>query len=357
MLHLLTELKLTLLQIVRCLVTEIHCDPGLPQADGTTALVSASVFGHFDIVKFLVQQAKAPVCQCVVGSEITPLFVASLAGYVTVVTYLLSEGAAVNTQTVDGETPLFAACQQGHQQVVEALLDSGALPSITRGDGMGPIHVASYAGHDTIVNLLLDSGKASVSTEAKFGITPLMLAAQTGQMSTVLLLLKRGATASHASQDKRTALWIASQYGHADIVSLLIGEHQANPNIAVHKSHQTPLMAAVHNDHERCVRMLLENGASVDQQDSHGQTAFFQACQEGNLKLAKLLHEVGHASKTIERKDNVTPARTACANGHLSVMKWLMTDEAVASTVRAQDLCVAVQQGIYWLSFSFADGL
>ena len=56
----------------------------------------------------------------------TPLVCASLNGHTETVKLLLDAGAAVDTQDVYGTTPLVFASEEGHTEIVKLLLDAGA---------------------------------------------------------------------------------------------------------------------------------------------------------------------------------------------------------------------------------------
>jgi hypothetical protein len=72
------------------------------------------------------------------------------------------------------------------------------------------------------------------------------------------------------SEDRHRAFALASQYGHAEIVGLLLdaGEdpNQYNP-IGIH-SHSTPLHQAAAWGHDQVVRLLVERGARPDIKDT-----------------------------------------------------------------------------------------
>ena len=54
------------------------------------------------------------------------------------------------------------------------------------------------------------------------GISPLHIAAQTGQSATVQYLLSVGANKESSTRDNWTPLWIAARMGHLEVVKLLV---------------------------------------------------------------------------------------------------------------------------------------
>jgi Ankyrin repeats (many copies) len=111
--------------------------------------------------------------------------------------------------------------------------------------------------------------------------------------------------ASAAPADRHLALAIAAQFGHVDIVRMLLdaGEDPDRYNPPGGHSHGTPLHQAAGFGHEAVVRLLVEHGARLDQKDVlwHGTPAEW-AAHEGKLAVEKYLREAEKDSKSkIER--------------------------------------------------------
>ncbi|XP_068941062.1 ankyrin repeat family A protein 2 isoform X3 [Petaurus breviceps papuanus] len=91
------------------------------------------------------------------------------------------------------------------------------------------------------------------------GFTPLMWAAAHGQIAVVEFLLQNGADPQILGKGRESALSLASSKGYTDIVKMLldcgvdVNEYDWNGG--------TPLLYAVHGNHVKCVKILLENGA------------------------------------------------------------------------------------------------
>ncbi|XP_074138362.1 ankyrin repeat family A protein 2 isoform X3 [Sminthopsis crassicaudata] len=91
------------------------------------------------------------------------------------------------------------------------------------------------------------------------GFTPLMWAAAHGQIAVVEFLLQNGADPQILGKGRESALSLACSKGYTDIVKMLldcgvdVNEYDWNGG--------TPLLYAVHGNHVKCVKILLENGA------------------------------------------------------------------------------------------------
>ena len=162
----------------------------------------------------------------VVGS--TPLIVAALADRAAAAQRLIEADADVNFVNAQGETALSAAAYRANFELVSALLAHGAKPATVDRTAKSPILYAAARGSDRIVAALLDRG---IDPNARYGadLTALMWAAgyadtapADGALRTVRLLLSRGAKLDLVDDRGRSALMIAAQLGHADIVEALL---------------------------------------------------------------------------------------------------------------------------------------
>ena len=95
--------------------------------------------------------------------------------------------------------------------------------------------------------LLLQHG-ADVDVKNKYGLTPLMWAANNGHSDIASLLLQHGANIEAKDEDGRTPLMYASSWGHTDTASLLL-QHGADIDVtdyegasAIHRASPRVLM-------------------------------------------------------------------------------------------------------------------
>src|SRR3989339_521673 len=105
------------------------------------------------------------------------------------------------------------------------------------------------------------------------GTTALYVAAQNGHTQIVELLLAAGANVNSPRTDNgMTPLLIAAQNGHAQIMQLLLAAG-ANVDIQRTDSGTTPLFIAAQLGHTQIVRLLLAAGADITLRDNSGRTA------------------------------------------------------------------------------------
>ena len=156
-------------------------------------------------------------------NESTALHLACIDGHVEVVSYLLDQGANINTTDNVDATPLYYACYEGRLEVVELLLSRGADPTICDCGGWTPLIVASYEGHVDVVRYLVRNRavRATIDTQDNTGCTALWIASATNRTGVVKVLVEVGANPMVADRYGRTPLDMAKNKGYDDCITIL----------------------------------------------------------------------------------------------------------------------------------------
>jgi hypothetical protein len=167
--------------------------------------------------------------------------------------------------------------------LIELLCDRGADPD-------GALEAAATHGEFEAVGALIRRG----------AVMTLLVAAAMGRLEDARRLLSHG-----DDLDRSKALAIASQFGHEEIVQMLLGAG-VDPNGygGVH-THSTPLHQAALAGHERAVRLLVEHGASVDVRDLLWRgTAADWARHSGHAEIEEYLRELEKESRKPAKKSD-----------------------------------------------------
>jgi ankyrin repeat protein len=88
---------------------------------------------------------------------------------------LLKDQTGLNAPEKNGTTPLHVAAIYGYSSVVRVLFKYGANVNAPAKNGTTPLHVAAICGNSSVVEVLLECG-ADVNVQAKNGTTPLQAA-------------------------------------------------------------------------------------------------------------------------------------------------------------------------------------
>ena len=180
-------------------------------------------------------------------------------------------GASADANSLDAvtrQTPLHRACTAGSSEAVHLLLKAKASIDAVDRDGMTPLCYAILEGHAAAAERLVNAG-ASINQTGS-GYSPLALASEYGHAEIVRILLNMRADVEMISDDGTSALYVASQEGHGECVQALLGGgarvRHATPE------GRTPLHAACQSGAPDVVRLLLDAGAGVDTTDEVGLT-------------------------------------------------------------------------------------
>ena len=306
---------------------------------GCSPLYIACLKGYASVVELLLASSGINVNQAETTHGYTPLSVACLKGYTPVVKLLLaSSGIDVNqAETTNGTAPLVQACQEGHASVVKLLLASSEIDvnQPKTDNGCTPLWMASYNGHAPVVELLLASSEINVNQPmTDNGCTPLWMACQNGHTPTVELLLASSEINVNQAKttDGATSLFIACQQGHTPVVELLLASSEINVNQPMTTDGCTPLWQACNDGHASIVELLLTSSViDVNQaRTTDGCTPLFMACLNGHAPIVELLLASSDiAVNQAWTTDGATPLYMACQNGHTPVVKLLLASSEI----------------------------
>ena len=89
-----------------------------------------------------------------------------------------------------------------------------------------------------------------------------------------------------------------------------------------------PALAAYKNNKEEIVR-LLQNGADVNEQNSIGYTALYNACQKNNTDIIEILLQNNKINVNLQNNGGWGPFYTACANDSYECSLLMLQDARV----------------------------
>jgi ankyrin repeat protein len=294
------------------------------ERQGQTALMWAAAEGHLEVVEALLEAGanyRTPL-----PSGFTPLFFAVREGHAPVVFRLLKllsvNDAMRPTHGGKAFSPLLLAIENGHFGLAAALLDAGADPNdqpagyaalhaITwvrkpiRGDGDPPPRgsgelssldlVRKLADHRADVNIRLHKGDSGRGKFTTTGSTPFLLAARTGDIALLKVLLELKADPKLMNADHSPPLLAAAGVG-----ALADGDEAA----------------ATEDEAVDAVKFLLDLGADIDAVDDNGETAMHGAAYQSLPKVVKLLADRQANVRVWHQKNKWNWTPLMIAEGH-----------------------------------------
>lgn len=133
------------------------------------------------------------------------------------------------------------------------------------------------------------------------GTTALMSAAKDGNILAVTYLLENGALIAMYDFFDKSALLLASEEGHKEVIKILLAAGADVNTIQNNELGATALMRASREGKIELVKYLIENGAHLETKDSQGYTAWIHATLNGHAEVVEYLVEQG-ADLTIENR-------------------------------------------------------
>lgn len=221
----------------------------------------------------------------------------------------------------DGCSPLFIACKSGYHNIVKYLLDVCSADIEQKGlyealedhhvHSASPIWVAAVTGNLEIVRMLIEHG-ANVNSLSDTGSTPLR--------SVCFLCKDNDGLKSNDDEDELGLFETVSESDiYMDIVRILVenGADVLRPNF----NGGTCLINSLHN--YELTQFMIDQGANINASDHQSKTALHYAVQYGRLEVTKLLLAYG-ADPMLRANFCDDALQLSCLGGHLEVFEHLI---------------------------------
>ncbi len=229
----------------------------------------------------------------------------------------------------------------GDVVAVKRMLDAGSKVDRPDGDKWTPLMHAADAGQLETARALLDAG-SQVNAIADYGVTALENAVASGNNALVQLLLQHGAIAnpprdSSSSQAPRLPQKMAIIRDNAEGLDLLKkAGAQINP-FPEEARHRSALTLAAELRARKCLVYLLEHGCDPNQRDAGGNLPLAVACGQDDLEMVKRLVEHGADVNGVSQGAPVfkkwprmplTPLAAATIGNRTDTVKFLLSHGA-----------------------------
>lgn len=220
---------------------------------------------------------------------VTALVDAARNGNVEAVKVLITIGTDVNALSWSGENAIVVAAEHGHLDCLKELAAVGDIEA-TGDDERNAYSAAVAASKLECVRFLL--GFTS-SEDAERLDAPLELAAKTGSLDSISLLLKNGVEYESGMK----ALSVAARFGKLQCLKALLAHLVKVKFAGVELDLSNALMNASGNGHVACCKALLDAGANVNAEYEAGYTPLMYAAHNGCIDVIKLL--VAHGANVV----------------------------------------------------------
>uniref|UniRef100_A0A1A8VCX1 Uncharacterized protein n=1 Tax=Nothobranchius furzeri TaxID=105023 RepID=A0A1A8VCX1_NOTFU len=279
------------LEVVRALL-----DRGLDENHkddlGWTPLHAAACEGHRTICAALTDQGSmARVGEMDIEGR-TPLILAAQEGHWSTVKLLLDRRSPIDHRAYDGHSALSAAFLEGHADVAELLMKRGADTDVRDAEGRPLLYLLVLNNCLDMAALLIEKGGVPLESRDSEGRTALHVASWQGNVEIVGLLLNHGANPNTQDAEGRPPIHSVAWTGHVTMGHRLLEASAVNIDLACHQG-ATALSIASQEGHSNIVRMLLEKGANPNHIDKYGRSPVKVAGKHGLFNIVRLLESFG----------------------------------------------------------------
>ncbi|XP_067282389.1 transient receptor potential cation channel, subfamily N, member 1 [Pseudorasbora parva] len=355
------------------ILMEHHADiTAVTRQSGETPLHYSARVGNTAVLQEMLRNVPTNQLQTAINKHAkngwSPLLLAAEQGHTEVVRVLLQNNARVDVFDKEGKAAIHLAAEQGHQDIVDILLSHKAFVNAKTKQGLTPLHLSAQSGSAQLVRLLVETHLASVDALSLRKQTPLHLAAVSGQLDVCSSLLNLKADITAADIRGQTPLHLAAENDHSEVVKLFLRHRpelatlanmegatcthiaaakgsaavirellmfsQGGPHTLNNKANGLcPLHLAAAGGHTEVVKVLLEAGASVTEEDVEGMTSIHLAAKNGHTHILEVLK--GNVSLKIQSsKTGLTALHVAARFGQVDFVREILTK--VPATIRSE---------------------
>lgn len=326
-------LGLSLATLAAC-QTQEPATPTEYNEDGVPLIVEAAMNGDREEVDRLIASRTDLDAVKQDGQQATALMLAVGNGDVEMATVLLDAGANIDARDKMGDPAINWATYMGNGELVSILLERGARTDLR---GHGNAHeIALRFRREPIIQLLVPDSN----------LAPLLSAAKSGDRAALQSALDDGAKLDVADNSGRTALHLAAEQGHVELVDVLLA---AGATVDARDVIDfTPLIAASRTGKTSVVTRLIAAGADVNAVSSDHSLkmrAMHMAATSGSIDILNRLVAAGADPSPLDTM-NYGPLTWALSEGQPEAALYLyergygpvgdMTDERVLAFAEAQ---------------------
>ena len=261
------------------LKTLIDCNEDLSKMsyDGEPAPLLIIKYGSLRTLKLFVDTFDCKNCKDSINSR-NALHYAVMFKRLDLLKYLLKLDYDVNIPDKFGNTPLFYAVENKDIEYYKALLNHNANANFINNKKMNPLFYAIKSSNNNVLGNLVRKG-ADIDQKDIDGNTPILFARYKNLSRSETELSKLGANPEAENEnpeynkkilsEQQERLYSAINDNDIDYIKKLIWD--MNPDLTNSKK-QSPLHLAVLNNNVELAKILLDEGASINQPDEDGNT-------------------------------------------------------------------------------------
>eukprot|EP00833_Pecoramyces_ruminatium_P013124 jgi/Orpsp1_1/1187156/evm.model.d7180000055804.1 len=291
-------------------------------------------YGYFDdsileIKKYMEEGVSVNVRDSSYYLGRTPLTFSSETNNMTMVKFLIENGAEIDLDNLEGNTPLHMACKRNQHNIINYLIDHGSNINIQNHDGDTPLMIACFEKNFETVQYLVEHG-ADVNIKNNEGNNALYKACC--DLKIIKYLVEHEIDINNRNKDNETALLRGCEFSSDEEVKYLI-EHGADIT-AENRQGNTALNILCRKGHKAMIEYLINHGANINEKNKFGETPLMKACSHSginnnlfntNENIDTVMYIVEHGgSINVKNNDGNTPLTLAFMNNNNLSVEYLI---------------------------------
>ena len=348
--------------LLNSITSDIHDWVMCREKNDRTPLHYACIYGHIDIVKYIVlygDEKNTTGIEVTDMYQLTPLNYACLYGHKDIVEYLatmMTRACADQFLTHFLNTPqgsntfqdfLFLACKIGHLGFVKLIVEGHKWnPDVYDEDQITPLHYACKGGHEDIVEFLL-STHPNLQYDDKEDV--LFFACKCGNFELVVSIVEgQKFNPEVRDQDQQTPFYYACSNQH-----IFIAQYLANQPVHSIYYRQEALFTACQAGLLGVMKSIINgiNEWDPETKDENGDSLLHHACIYGRLNVILYLIGEHHCDPVAKDDDQLTPFDYALQHSHKHVVEHFMDlDNMVYYKDNVKVIDIINKNGFKWLT-------
>ncbi|CAH0403188.1 unnamed protein product [Chilo suppressalis] len=243
----------------------------------------------------------------------------------------------------DVTTPLHTAAELENVPAIKELLQIGASIACLNTAGQTPLHVCVKKELEEPLKILANEGRndseplsAVVDVKDGEGHTVLQAAVEAAWVRGVCVALEAGADVTLKANDGETPIHSAAALGNLDVLNEILSVAKQKDSIDYQNEEgETALFKAVKYGHIECVKVILDEGASIKITLKGDVNVFHVAAENGNKTILEFLIDYDEKvtqimlnSLTDSKRKGFGPLHFAVAENHLECVELLISKNA-----------------------------
>lgn len=244
-----------------------------------------------------------------------------------------------NLKDSNNLTPLHISVLNAKYECFDYLLSNENVDlEIKTPEGATALYLATYfALYTRCVKPLVAAG-ANIDTPEDGGLTPIIKAANDGNINIGKLLIEKGCNLELKTKTGATAIYSAVLNGHAEFVELLLFSGSKCDDVG----NYSLMYVAANYGYVRIINLLIKAGCNLDQQMSCGSTALVAAVNAKSLSAVKALAAAGCNVNISIAENGYSPLFIAAKLGLFGIVKVLLQVPGCLLDYKIYDGCTAL---------------